>query len=108
MLSLVGEDPALINLLTLRDLRCCYNLILNFILDISVPFWCKYMAINLIFQTKNIYSNISKNYKKGNICFASRKTIYYPLVLLVDYTVCIRVLYRLQYFNLYGFRRVVI
>ena len=31
-----------------------------------------------MFQTKNTYSYISKNYKKGNICFAVCKTIYSP------------------------------
>ena len=29
-----------------------------------------------MFQTKNIYSGISKNYKNGNICFVWYKTIY--------------------------------
>ena len=46
-----------------------------------------------MFQTKNTYSNISKNYQKGNICFAGCKTIYSPKVLLVDYTLYIIYLY---------------
>ena len=53
-----------------------------------------------MFQTKNTYSNISKNYQKGNICFAGCKTIYSPKVLLVDYTLYISYLYGAQGVNL--------
>ena len=52
-----------------------------------------------MFQTKNTYSNISKNYQKGNICFAGCKTIYSPKVLLVDYALYIRCLYGVQGVN---------
>lgn len=76
----LGEDPALINLLTLAGSSFSYNLF-NLFLVISICFWCKDMARKSIFQTKNIYSGISQNYKEGNICFARCKTIYSPRVL---------------------------
>ena len=79
-LAPLGEDPALINLLTLAGSSFSYNLF-NLFLVISICFWCKDMARKSIFQTKNIYSGISQNYKEGNICFARCKTIYSPQVL---------------------------
>lgn len=48
--------------LSRRDYRCSYNLYFNLFLAFSICFWCKYKAINLIFQTKNTYSGIRKNY----------------------------------------------
>jgi hypothetical protein len=50
------------------------------------------MARKSIFQTKNIYSGISQNYKEGNICFARCKTIYSPQVLWAVYTLYINLL----------------
>lgn len=46
-----------------------------------------------MFQTKNTYSRIRKNYQKGNICFARCKTIYPPRVLLGGYILYISLLY---------------
>ena len=70
----------LINLLPTAGSPFCITYF-NLFLAISICFWCKYMTINLMFQTKNTYSPISKNYWQVNICFIACKTARCLIVL---------------------------